>query len=125
VDLRLATAANFEGLDADAADNWINKYFWENEPITDPISAYAVQRKARSRSRLPQQWVVEQIDLPTGWVHWHNIGPFKSKSPVLEDGGMRTCSGGAFWDVARKLALDTWPALVRLSRLDFAKHAFD
>ena len=125
MDLRLATAENFEGLDEDAADDWINKYFWENEPIADPISAYAVQRKARGRTRLPQQWVVEQIDLPTGWVHWHNIGPFKSKNPVLEDGEMRTCSGDAFWDVARKLALDAWPALVRLSRLDFAKHAVD
>ena len=126
VDLRLAAAENFEGLDEEAADDWINKYFWENEPITDPISAYAVQRKALlSRTRLPQQWVVEQIDLPTGWVHWHTIGPLKSRNPVLVDGEVRMCSGSAFWDVARRLALDAWPLVAELACVDFAKYAVD
>jgi hypothetical protein len=125
VDMRVAGAEIFEGLDAEAADDWINKYFWENEPITDPVTTYTVKGKPRTRSLLPQDWLVEQIDLPTGWVHWHKIGPLKSTNPVLVEGEMRMCSGSAFWNVARKLALDAWPRVVKLARLNFAIHAID
>jgi hypothetical protein len=129
VHLRLAGAENFEGLDADAAEAWISKYFWENQTIKDPFGTYAVQRKSqhksKKRTRLPQQWLVDQIDLPTGRLHWHDLGPFKSDDPVLDDGELRMCSGSEFWDLAREIALDSWPLLVKLSRLDFAQHAVD
>jgi len=132
VHLRLAGAQNFEGIDpdatedpAEAAEEWISKYFWENLPISDPHATYAVQRKAVGRTRMPRQWLVEQIDLPTGWLHWHDLGPFKSDDPVLEDGELRMCSGSEFWEVAREIVLDSWPLLVKLSSFDFAQHAID
>ena len=125
VQVKLAAAKHFQNLDAQAADDWINKYFWENEPITDPCTTYALKRNAPSRNLLPRQWLVDQIDLPEGRIHAHDFGPFQSRSPVLVDGEMHMCRGSAFWDIARELVLDAWPVLVKLSRFNFDEYAVD
>jgi hypothetical protein len=94
---------------ADVSEEWANKYFCQNEVITEPSSFARVEANLPD---VPQAWVIERTPTPVGVLERHTLGPFISEDNLRGPNGVASCSGHDTWRQAAALIGRLWPRVV-------------
>jgi hypothetical protein len=95
---------------AEVSPDWANKYFRNNEAITDPISQFTVKA---NKQGLPRGWTLYRTETALGSLDEHFIGPFIPETNLRGLNGVsRCCTGGDEWEKAAAVIGRVWPLLV-------------
>lgn len=87
---------------AQVSQDWADAYFWRNQTIEETPTLYTVT-PCMDGTGLPERWIVERIETPSGILDQHMFGPFQAEHSLGGPNGVSRCTGGPMWDEAAAL----------------------